>query len=285
VRLVIKGAQIPSWSPDGDQIAFTYGTWRVADWALNLDAAVVDIDSTGRRLSDLRPIVVGYHEDFTPAWSPDGRWIAYHSHRSAGPVATYGDEGSTDDIYIRRPEAPMDDEIRLTEFGWEVGVADWSPDGQKLVFTSWERGGTPRVSKPWIVTIDPETAAPLDIRPLPVPEGLSNLTGPAWSPLADEIAMLQRMEGNRQALWILKVDGGKAEKLVELQSSTYGGVDWTPDGQGLVYAALSGKRMQLFVIPRSGGQPRQLTEDAANLMHPRVSPNGQWIACLRISFN
>jgi len=33
-------AEIPYWSPDGKQISFTYGPWRLADWALNLDAAL-----------------------------------------------------------------------------------------------------------------------------------------------------------------------------------------------------------------------------------------------------
>jgi Tol biopolymer transport system component len=38
----------------------------------------------------------------------------------------------------------------------------------------------------------------------------------------------------------------------------------------------------LFSISRAGGTPVQLTHDAGNLMHPRVSPDGKWIACTRI---
>jgi Tol biopolymer transport system component len=41
--------------------------------------------------------------------------------------------------------------------------------------------------------------------------------------------------------------------------------------------------MQIFAVTRSGGAPRQLTEDPANLMHPQVSPDGRWIACTRMS--
>ena len=38
-RLVQDNAAIPRWRPDGKQISFVYGAWRLADWALNLDGA------------------------------------------------------------------------------------------------------------------------------------------------------------------------------------------------------------------------------------------------------
>jgi Tol biopolymer transport system component len=66
-------------------------------------------------------------------------------------------------------------------------------------------------------------------------------------------------------------------------SSTYGGLDWTPDGKTIVYSGLDGERQQIFVVPRSGGSPRRLTDDPASLMHPQVSPDGRWIACTRMS--
>lgn len=145
-RLVLEDAQIPSWSPDGRQIAFTYGLPRLADWALNMDAGVLPVDAKARPTGPWKPLVTGYHEDFSPTWSPDGQWIAYHSHRSPTPVPSYGSSGSTDDVYLRRTAASTNQEIRLTDFGWEVGMADWSPDGRKLVFPSSVRGA-PGVSK------------------------------------------------------------------------------------------------------------------------------------------
>jgi Tol biopolymer transport system component len=282
-RVVEDRAEIPYWSSDGMQIAFTYGGWRLADWALNLDAGVVDVDSQARRKSNLKPIVTGYHEDFTPAWSPDGRWIAYHSHRSSTPVSSYEATGSTDDLYLRRVTDGTSEEIRLTDFGWEDGVADWSPDGRRLVFDSWERGGPRGVSKPWIVTIDPSTGKPMNVERLPLPDPIKNATTESWSPNGDEIALEETIGGKNRVLWVINIDGKRAEKLAEYTSSTYGGLDWTPDGRTIVYGALAGERMQIFAVPRSGGPSRQLTKDAANLMHPQVSPDGRWIACTRLA--
>lgn len=282
-RVVEDWAEIPYWSPDGKQITFTFGPWRLADWALNLDAGVVTVDSQVRPEAKMKPIVTGYHEDFTPAWSPDGKWIAYHSHRSKIPVSSYEAAGSTDDLYLRRVSGGPSEEIRLTNFGWEDGVADWSPDGRRLVFDSWERGGPQGVSKPWIVTIDEATGKPVRVERLPLPDPIKNATWESWSPKGDEIAFEEHAEDNRRILWVVSLAGKRAEKLAEYTSGTSGGLDWTPDGRTIVYGALAGERMQIFAVPRSGGPPRKLTDDPASLMHPQVSPDGRWIACTRMS--
>jgi Tol biopolymer transport system component len=281
-RVVEDWAEIPYWSNDGKQIAFTYGGWRLADWALNLDAGGVAVDAQARPQSKMKPIVTGYHEDFTPTWSPDGKWIAYHSHRSPTPVSSYEAAGSSDDIYLRRASGGPKDEIRLTDFGLEVGVASWSPEGRRLVFDSWERGGPEGVSKPWIVTIDPSTGKPVRVERLPLPNPIKRAHWESWSPKGDEIAFAERTEGKGCILWVVSTDGKRAEKLAEYSTPTYGGLDWTPDGKTIVYGALAGDRMQIFAVPRSGGAPRQLTDDSANLMHPQVSPDSRWIACTRM---
>jgi Tol biopolymer transport system component len=214
-RVVEDWVEIPYWSPDGKQISFTYGAWRLADWALNLDAGVVDVDAQARPQSKMRPFVTGYHEDFTPAWSPDGKWIAYHSHRSKTPVSSYDAVGSTDDIYLRRVSGGPSEEIRLTDFGWEDGVADWAPDSRKLVFDSMERGSAPGVYKPWLVTIDPTTGKPVSAERLPLPASIKSSITESWSPKGDEIA-LEEMTGDKgRILWVVSLDGKRAEKLVQ----------------------------------------------------------------------
>lgn len=280
-RTIVEDAILPSWSPDGRRIAFTYGLGGV-DGALSSDAAVIDLPQEGHPSGPPVPIVTGFHEDFTPRWSPNGSWIAYHSHRSARPVSYYAGAGTTDDVYLRRPAAPMSEEIRLTDFGWEVGPADWSPDGRRLVFDSWERAGQPGVAKPWIAAIDPADGRLVSVERLRLPVGVDNATMPVWSPDGKEIAVVVHRGGERRELWVVYTDRPGGEKLLDFSSATYGGVHWTPDGRFIVYAALADGHMQLFRIERAGGEPQQLTHDAANLLHPRVSPDGRWIAATRI---
>jgi hypothetical protein len=279
---VIVGAEVPIWSPDGKKISFTYGGWRLADWALDLDAGYVLVDADANRISARFTIVSGYHEDFPAAWSPDGKWIAFHSHRSKTPVPDYLSAESTDDVYLRLADDPHAPEVRLTDFGWETGPAYWSPDGRKLLFSSWVRGGTPGIDKLWVLGIQPVTGAVQDVTQLPLSAEIRSASWEAWSPDGKEIALEDNRGGDDRSLWVVRADGSHAEKLLDYQGTTYGGVDWTPDGKTILYGALAGDKLQLFAVPRAGGAPTQLTHDAGNLMHPRVSPDGRWIACTRI---
>lgn len=279
---IAEGVQGPTWRPDSRGVGVTTGDWRVADWALNLDGGVVEIDAHGRATSPVVPIITGYHEDFSPVWSPDGSWIAYHSHRSAGPVAAYAGDDITDDIYVRRPDAPTSEEIRLTDFGWEVGTPDWAPDGRRLLMDSWDENGG---ASAWIVEMDPITGAALGRTRVPPPEGArASPSWGAWSPTREEIALLFGSRGREAELWILAPDGADARRIVTFEGlhSGYGGVDWSADGESLIYSALVDGRAQLFSVPRAGGEPHQLTDDAMNLIHPRVSPDGRWVAATRI---
>jgi Tol biopolymer transport system component len=273
---------LPRWSPDGRQIAFTRGYYRLSDYGLDMDGWAVAVDASGAVTSRAHPFITGFGEDMGPAWSPDGRWVAYHSHRSPDPVPLYESPGRTDDTWLR--SAAGGAEIRLTDSGYEVGPPDWAPDSRRLIFDSWEKNGPPRFAKPWVVTIDPATGRSLGAVRVPLPEGVAGITNEAWSPAGDEIAFVQRIDDQARALWVSRPDGTHAHKLTSFMSYTIGGVAWTPDGQNILYGALADDRMQVFAIARSGGAGRQLTRSDVNMMHPTVSPDGRLVAASRIAW-
>jgi Tol biopolymer transport system component/ketosteroid isomerase-like protein len=276
-RHVVQNAGHPTWHPNGRTVGLFYGAFRAADWALNWDGGSVELDTTAST-SAITPLLTNFHEDFEPNWSPDGKWMAFHSHRAATPVISYSAPGSTDDIWLLR--AGANDQIQLTKDKWEVGSPDWSRDGTRLVYTGWHRNQSHKTYAA-VITLDAATGRVLSDAPIPLGPIPSAETA-FWSPVSDEIAIEAVRSPGRRELWVVNQDGSGARKIVDYTLHTYGGVSWTPDGKTLIFPNIVDNRMQLFRVPATGGTPVQLTNDVANLLHPRVSPDGRWIAATRV---
>jgi Tol biopolymer transport system component len=193
-------------------------------------------------------------------------------------VPFYESPGHTDDIYLRIADDTKAPELRLTDFGWEVGPAYWAPDGRRLLFTGWLKGGTPFMDRAWVATIDPKSGKLLHADLLPLPAGMRSTRWAVWSPDGKAIAVEDDQGDGKRILWVMRPDGSHARKLTDYTGNTYGALDWSPDGKSIIYTGLADGRNQLFTIPSAGGTPQQFTRDPANVLHPRFSPNGHWIA-------
>ena len=117
--------QHPSWSPDGGRIAYitTVNLTGEVDGPTE-SVIVMNRDGTGRtRLSD------GHTGSYEPAWSPDGRKIAFQC------------EGSLCLLDLAHPGH----QHRLTG---DAGNPSWSPDSKHIVYEHYLYGGTGYFSNP-----------------------------------------------------------------------------------------------------------------------------------------
>jgi Tol biopolymer transport system component len=284
MHIVVSGREqyAPSWSRDGKRIAYVIGDYRLADWALTQDVETVPVDAQARVTGPARSFIVGNHEDFPPDWSPDGRWIAWHSHRATRDPPYYDAPGTTDDIWIRRAEDTHAPEIRATHDLWETGLTYWSPDGRELIYTTLDRKDPSAYYQVRVSTFDPNTGQLMGEHRFPMPAQVHNPLIAVWSPSGAEVAVEDSTSPSGHTLWIVSRDGQHLTQIVNYQSETYGGIAWTPDGATLIYAGLEGSRMQIFSVDRHGGAPRRLSDGTGNDLLPRVSPDGHWVACSRV---
>lgn len=116
-------ATSPEWAPDGKSVAY------VGRRGENTDVYVAAVStgtggSSGSSTGEQR-LTTDPGEDFAPAWSPDGRRLAFTSRR----------DGNTD-VYLAELGRPPADARRLTTSPGEELSPAWSADGAALVFVS-----------------------------------------------------------------------------------------------------------------------------------------------------
>lgn len=237
--------------------------------------------SSRRRLTPLARGATDSTGATQPAWSPDGRSIAYVS----APPGVDKEDETRDEIYIMRADGS--DRRRLTTNDLPDWSPAWSPDGNVIASArtySWDSPqGPPRGS---IVLLDIRTGAEREI--LVDRRGPTVIGNLAWSPGGALLAFTRSTAAQgrwRSSIHVVQRDGRGGRRLVR------DGFDaqWAPDGSRLAFATTRDRfgrtcfhdcspSPEVYVVRRNGSGVQRLTRSTASDGEPAWSPDGRWIA-------
>ncbi|MDA1330472.1 MAG: S9 family peptidase [Chloroflexi bacterium] len=199
--------------------------------------------------------------------------------------------------------------------------AKLSPDGRNIAYciSHIDEEKDEEYTTIWLLSLETGEAHKLTT-------GLAQDSHPDWSPDGSQLAFFSNRTGARQ-LYVLSIDGGRPVQLTDLPQGLGRGPAWSPDGQYIAFSArvtaepvyptkpyrvtrtvyrmdglgyLHTAAHDLFIVPASGGDVRNLTQDEAHNCYrtgPVWSPDSQkilfttacypdsyrWFASLRVA--
>ena len=267
-------SETPSWDPAGLWLGITYGTWRrVVDDAkypdIAQEAGIIAVDPAKPATQPSSVVHASGSEDQALCWSPNGKWIAFHSHQD-----------QSDDIWLRPAEGDTPPRrISVLGRGAEVGWPRWSPDGKWLLFDGASRAT--RRSVMFVAGLDQETGAVTqEPREVPVRGIDADVSHAEWLADSARVIVIGKEAPGRHVIYSVAREGGQARVVRRLASEHDApGLAASPDGRQVAFieAAPDGF-FQVFRMPLAGGRPVQVTTDPSNKTQPAWSPDGRRLA-------
>jgi Tol biopolymer transport system component len=165
-------------------------------------------------------IIDEYYDARQPAWSPDGKRIAFQAYRDGTwRIWTVAPDGAG-------PAA-------LTSGPFDDREPHWSPDGSRIAFSS-DRAGNYDI---WVVDVNSRQLTQ-------VTKHAANDFMPSWSPDGKEIAFASNRTPS-PGVYAASLAG--TERLLAAAEGNVGAPSWTSDGKDVVYSVVSGGAARLLL--------------------------------------
>jgi Tol biopolymer transport system component len=290
--LLVADAADPAVSPDGSRLAFVREVARSAEPRVFV--------APMRRLEEAKQVTTdadGLWEHRHPAWSPDGRTLAYRAHHQLWMVSP--DEGKArrltfDNVSARHPVWSSDGRSIYYTSGREGTVALWSVDiasrrpPERMTLGSGPESD-PSVSGDGTLLV--YTTADEDYNTIvrDLASGVERPIGtrrieqmPRFAPGGSEVLFVSdRVEG-RDELWAQRLDNGseagEARRITRHDAGDVVHPAPSPDGRWIAYYRVVEGQRDVWVVSADGVATAQITTDAASDIQPGWSRDGSKLA-------
>jgi len=142
---------------------------------------------------------------------------------------------------------------------------NWSPDGQKLAYVSFEKGNS-------AIYVQNVSTGQRDL----VSSGKGINGAPAFSPDGRFMAMTLSYSGNPE-IYIRDLASGQKRQL-----TNHWAIDteatWSPDSQSVYFTSDRGGKPQIYKVAAAGGKAVRMTREGDYNARASISPNGKNIA-------
>jgi TolB protein len=241
----------PAWHPSGEKLAYVRSVNMTPHKIFELDLR------TGRE-TVLDPGREG--QQATPSYHPNGRELAFGlmGYNRTG-LFSYDVERDCCLTHIQGGR-------------WEDISPTYSPDGQRVAFTS-NRLGT-AIPQVYVVS---SRGGQADLISPYVPGTPGYYTSPDWSPTGDRVAFHGRIDRyGRYHILVADVSTRRTEVLRLTAEGNNEDPSWAPDGRHLVFSGERSYGYGLFVVDAATGRIRPLVSN--------IQPNApEWSPSLALS--